>query len=52
MKNYVVYWRFKGKAYMKLPLNICKISAFSKKEAIKELKETTENILIKRIVEE
>ncbi len=52
MKNYIVYWRFKGKPYMELPLNICKVSANTKSEAKQRLIESTENIHIKRIVEE
>ena len=49
MKVYTVYWRFKGKEYLDLPCNYVAISAATKKEAAKKVKESLENVKIIRI---
>lgn len=49
MKQYIVYWRFKGKEYRELPWNSSKVNANSKKEAAKIIKESSECIRIIRI---
>ena len=49
MKEYTVYWRFKGKEYQMMPWNSCRIYANNKKEASILAKESCENIRIIRI---
>lgn len=50
MKSYTVYWRFKGKPYLMLPMNVCTISASTKKEVIQIMKSSLENVKIIKIV--
>ena len=49
MKEYTIFWRFKGKEYLMTPLNSMTIFAKTKKDAAKEFKESCENIKIVRI---
>lgn len=49
MKDYTVYWRFKGKQFLEMPWNSTKIKAETKKEAAKNVKESLENVKIIRV---
>jgi len=49
MKEYTVYWRFKGKEFLMMPWNSTTIFAKTKKEATRLIKEELENVKIVRI---
>ena len=49
MKEYTVFWRFKGKQFLEMPWNSSKIMAETKKEAAKNVKEYLENVKIIRV---
>ena len=49
MKEYTVYWRFKGKEYLETPFNSFTVFANSKKEAAEEAKARCDTIKIIRI---
>lgn len=49
LKEYTVYWRFKGKRFLILPWNKTKVKAITKKEAAMSVKESLENVKIIRV---
>ena len=50
MKEYTVYWRFKGKEFLMMPWNSTTVNANTKKEASANVKESLENIKIIRVI--
>ena len=50
MKQYNVYWRFKGKQFLMMPWNETVVNAETKKEAATQVKESLENIKIIRVI--
>lgn len=49
MKQYNVYWRFKGKEFLMMPWNVTKVNADTKKEATQQVKDNLENIKVIRV---
>lgn len=49
MKQYTVYWRFKGKEFLMMPWNSTTVYANTKKEASAKVKEDLENVKVIRI---
>jgi len=51
MKQFTVYWRFKGKQFLMMPWNSTTVNADTKKEAAQQIKDNLENVKIIRVQE-
>ena len=51
MKQFTIYWRFKGKRFLMMPWNSTTVNANTKKEAALEIKDDLENVKVIRVQE-
>ena len=51
MKQFTIYWRFKGKQFLITPWNSTIVNANTKKEAAQQIKDDLENVKVIRVQE-